>query len=106
MQPPVCPTTRSLHAWTPDVKWYPCDANASLAIASVGWKSMLVRVVPGLFLPELVVPVLTDRLIIPPAASSGSSTTAPNTVGLEPHSVCAIAIVASLSCLLQFIPDR
>ena len=36
-------------AWIPDVKWCPFGANASLPIASLGWKSMLVRIVPGLF---------------------------------------------------------
>ena len=57
MRHKVGPTTRSQPASTPDVKWYPFGANASLPIASWDWKSMLVRVVPGLFPPELVVQV-------------------------------------------------
>ena len=57
MRPKVGPTTRSLPASTPDVKWYPFGANASLPIASLGWKSRLARVVPGLFPPELVVQI-------------------------------------------------
>src|SRR6516162_1863541 len=57
MRPKACPTTRSPRAWTPDVRWFRCGANASLLIASRGWKSVLVRVVPGPFPPELVVQI-------------------------------------------------
>src|SRR6516162_7371559 len=57
MRPKAGPTTRSPPPSTPDVKWYRSGASASLLIASRGWKSMLVRVVPGLFPPQLVVHV-------------------------------------------------
>ena len=39
------------------MKWSLSGANAFLRIASQGWKSVLVRVAPGLFPPELVVQV-------------------------------------------------
>src|SRR5258708_1812924 len=35
----------------------PCGANASLPTVSQVWKSMLVRVAPGLFPPDLVVQI-------------------------------------------------
>src|SRR5579863_5317217 len=57
MQPKACPTTRSPPVWTPAVKWSPFGASAFLRTASQGWKNMLVRVVPGLFPPDLVVQV-------------------------------------------------
>jgi hypothetical protein len=38
--------------WTPVVKWSACGASVSLPTASLDWKNMLVRVVPGLFSPR------------------------------------------------------
>jgi len=48
---------RSLSAWTPAVKSSVCGGNVSLRNAWPAWKSVLDRVGPGLFPPELVVQV-------------------------------------------------
>src|SRR6202158_6177992 len=57
MRPRAWPTTRSPSVWTPAVRSFRSGVNASLPTVSLVWKSMLVRVAPGLFPPDLVVQV-------------------------------------------------
>src|SRR5260370_12272430 len=67
MRPMAWPTTRSPSVWTPAVKSFLCGANASLPTVSLVWKSMLVRVAPGFFPPDLVVQVKALACELPAA---------------------------------------
>jgi DDE superfamily endonuclease len=57
MRPMVWPTTKSPSDWTLPVRSSLCGANAFLPTVWQVWKSMLVRVAPGLFPPDLVVQI-------------------------------------------------
>lgn len=55
--PRAFPTTKSLLASTPVAKSSACGGSASSRIASPVWKSVLARVAPGRFPPDLVVQI-------------------------------------------------
>src|SRR4051795_13445249 len=65
MRPKACPTTRSPRAWTLAVKWSLFGANAFSPTVCQVWKNTLVRVVPGLFPPDLVVQVKARACELP-----------------------------------------
>ena len=55
---------RDCGAWTPAVKWFRLGASAFSPTGSPGWKSMLVQVAPGLFSPDLVVPIKAGARVL------------------------------------------
>ena len=94
MRPMAWPTTRSPSVWTPAVRSSLFGANASLPTVSQVWKSMLVRVVPGLFPPDLVVQIKALACELP--AKHGLPLSRWSTDDLV-RQVCQSGLVASIS---------
>ncbi len=94
MRPMAWPTTRSPSDWTLAVRSSLCGANASLPIVWQVWKSMLVRVAPGLFPPDLVVQIKALACELP--AKHGLPLSRWSTDDLV-RQICQSGLVASIS---------
>jgi hypothetical protein len=94
MRPMAWPTTRLPSDWTPAVKSSLCGGNASLPTVLQVWKSMLVRVAPGLFPPDLVVQIKALACELP--ATHGLPLSRWSTDDLV-RQVCQSGLVASIS---------
>src|ERR1039457_201251 len=104
MRPMAWPTTKSPSDWTLAVKSSLCGANASLPIVWQVWKSMLVRVAPGLFPPDLVVQIKALACELP--ARHGLPLLRWSTDDLV-RQICQSGLVGSLSgrTLWRVVPD-
>src|SRR5215467_5357646 len=94
MPPRDSPTTKSLADWTPAVRWSRRGENASLRSLCQAWRKRHVRVVPGLFPPELVVQV--KALACERPSTRGLPLSRWSTDDLV-REVCQSGLVASLS---------
>ena len=94
MRPMAWPTTKSPSDWTLAVRSSLCGANASLPTVWQAWKSMLVRVAPGLFPPDLVVQI--KALACELSAKHGLPLSRWSTADLV-RQICQSGLVASIS---------
>jgi len=94
MRPMAWPTTKSPSDWTLAVRSSLCGANASLPTVWQAWKSMLVRVAPGLFPPDLVVQIKALACELP--AKHGLPLSRWSTADLV-RQICQSGLVASIS---------
>ena len=103
MRPMAWPTTRLPSGWAPAVKSSLCGANASLPTVSQVWKSMLVRVAPGLFPPDLVVQIKALACELP--ATHGLPLSRWSTDDLV-RQICQSGLVASISAVRCGVGSR